>query len=196
MAKKEKTVLFYEDKIEQNYERLKKELNNAVDDLTAVHLQALGTSEIRDFVSFINNPSSYLINEFWNVHCASFPKHLDKENTLQTQTGVKTSQIDKLKSIFSLCYKNLSNVSGKNFTPEITEEGFVWSVKKEDFARYLDESKKELYDAFVEFSNTANKLIDAGVEGGVIHLVRFSPGKLMYDNGHISVNNHHFVASY
>ena len=128
---------------------------------------------------FLDEPKSYLINHYWNLYCDHLPDHLNRENTLQTQTRIDLSRVNDLKLDFWNLYDKLNK-----HKPKIDASGVHSTFKKESFNIYLNPAKQKHYKALQDVLNSIEELKKVGAEVRLpIFLHRYIPDILPDQNG-------------
>lgn len=142
---------------QHEYDRLTEielQLFENLQELQNIVRTCLGTEhKIYDLEYFLKSPLEYLISEFWKINKHLFPQTIKPEDAFANTSGYAISYIKNKKEVFWNNYKKL----GKH-TPKITDKGVVSTINKEDFNIYLDEDKKEHYNALKQFIEAFKEL--------------------------------------
>ena len=176
-SKKVKIGFLKED--HDRYKAIESQLFKVLQELEQISKKCLGAETIDNWKLYVDDPKSYLINHYWNLFCDHLPEHLNKENTLQTQTNINLSRVNDLKLDFWNLYDKLNKQK-----PKIDASGVHSAFKKESFNLYLKESKRDHYKALQDVLNSIETLKKVGGEVRLpIFLHRYIPEILPDQNG-------------
>lgn len=165
--------------------------------LTDIHNKALGIDKVEDYKDFLANTPEYIINKYWDAYCQNMAQHLDKEVTFENQTGISLSEIIKEWEYYKEEINSCKNLHRHDRSPVILKGGIEFRTTREDFARYLDESKRPLYEADVALLDAVNGVLPFNTNNGIIHLVRFQPQYIQISgNSTLEINLHQFAAPF
>ena len=81
----------------------------------------------------------------------------------------------------------------KGYAPDVTKKGLVSNLKAEMFNKYLDESKRDFYDAIQDFIKSAKVLKDKYKASGEVHLQRYCNELITDSYSNLKVNPTNFI---
>lgn len=192
-----KLILFYADDLYKIFCDKKESIIASVKRLTEIHNKALGIDKVEDYKDFLANAPEYIVNAYWNAHCQNMAQHLNKEVTFENQTGILVSEINKAWEYYKSEFNSCKNLHGYDRTPIVLKSGVRFKITRENFARYLDESKRKHYEADVALLDAVNGVLPFNTNNGIIHLVRFQPQYLQISgNSTLEINLNHFVTPF
>lgn len=127
-------------------------LFKAVDELKELAESVLGKDKVDNVKALIDNPTQYVTNLYWELYCDYMPAHLNKHHVIQQHTGISISMLEHLKNEINGYYSKL------NKKPIINANGTQSAIKKGDYNIYLDDSKKDHYNALKDVLNSLDNL--------------------------------------
>jgi hypothetical protein len=131
----------------QKYQKIEDDLKTILSKLVTKHEEVLGKDEKIDYKAYLVAPSEYLVSKYWDVHCSNLPNHLNKKAVILSHTNIDVDDVVMLSKKWSESILLLR----ADCLPKITSNSVKWSVKKELFDRFLDDSKKDHYNALKRF---------------------------------------------
>lgn len=131
----------------QRYQRIENDLKNILNQLEAKHKEVLGKDIKIDYKAYLVAPSDYLVSTYWQNYCSELPSHLNKKSIIFSQTNIDVNEAELL----GIIWNENSLTMRADCLPKITLKGVKWGVRKELFNRYLDDSKKDHYNALQSF---------------------------------------------
>ena len=134
--------------------KLENNLFQALIQLKEVSVKTIG-KEPDNLISFLDNPLTYLVNEFYALNKDIIPKTTPKEIAFKNNSIVTPGQINSLASEFNNLKKEL-----RNHAPTITKTDVVSGLNKEFFNIYLDDNKKQHYKALKQLIKSLDVLRD------------------------------------
>lgn len=137
----------------QRFHNIQDELQKYYDEFMMLADQSLGLNKVDNVKMYLDNPADYLVNRYRTLWLKDRPPHLDFAMIFENETRVTVLRLDQLKSRFWNTHKSL----GK-YAPTINAKGMTTNIKKEYFNVYLDESKKDHYNALKSFLDSLDKL--------------------------------------
>lgn len=137
--------------------------------------QALGEDKV-DMNALLkaDDSSQFIINEYNDLYLQSFPPHLDREHLFLSQTKVSIEAIQQLKIQLNTYISKM----GK-YKPTINALGVTSNIKKSEFNIYLDESKKDHYNALNNLIDAIEEMKQYNGVSATVYLVRAFPDLLM-----------------
>jgi len=169
-----------------NAVKREEQLNAALDEMKAIYKKAMN-KEVDDLVKFLADPSGYIVDKYWETYCKDRPPHLERGQVFTTDTGIDPSTLEVIKKRFYDAFNNL-----RDSAPIITKTVVKSGLKRSDYCLYLDETKKDQYDALMDFLNAAKVLKEKFGASGEFHLLRYANNVIMGDNSTIMPNPYEF----
>lgn len=149
--------------------------------------QALGVDKCNMFELLKIDPAQYIVSQYAELYLQDFPPHLDRHHLFTQQANVSLDAITELKSQLD----GYALSMGK-YKPTINAKGVTSNIKKSDFNIYLNEQKKDHYDALNNLVDAIEKLKNYNAVSQSIHLVRAFPDLLMKNTG-VIINTSKFI---
>jgi hypothetical protein len=134
---------------EYNFKRLsdlETDLQNNFNDLKKLAEQSIGSGKIDNVKKLVESPSDYLVNRYQALWLADRPPHLDFAMIFENETRVKIMLLDEIRNRFQKAF-----VAMGKYAPTIDAKGLHSNLKKDLFNIYLDEPKKDHYNALETF---------------------------------------------
>ena len=162
-----KEIIYFDQKNYDGWLAREQEALETFETIVSLAKEVLATDKI-DFVKLMENPREYVVNEYFDMYSTTIGPNIDKERWMQSQVNINLGRFDGLLGSYKEQVKKL-----KRYPPEITSKGFKGSLDKEPFNWYLDESKREQYEAAIAFRDATRAALKFGAHG-VGHVLKFS----------------------
>lgn len=122
------------------YLKLQNELKEVFAELKKLHNDILGY-EIQNYEDYLSNAGAYIITKWFKANAHLFPANTIPEQAFKIQT-IDIVDVERLCQRFNQIQREL-----KIHRATITTNSISYTLNEEVFNHYLDETKKDHYDA-------------------------------------------------
>jgi len=171
----------------QKNKRLEVDLKQILIELEELHRLVLGDKTIR-YNAYLEAPADYLINQYWKSYCKDLPKHLNKQNVIQSHTGVNVSQADALHNKWLQIVKQMN----PGCIPTININTVEYNTTNRKFDKELDKQKETHYNALKTFLNAYEELNKIESLNGLGFMPRIT-NNIMVQNMKLMIRNEAFI---
>ena len=130
----------------------------------------------------------FLVWEFWALNKHLYPTIADPVKTFTSVSPLSQAQIQSKCSSFWKLHKDMGE-----HAPTIGQKALKSTLKKDAFNLYLDEDKREHYEALKRFIDASDELRKMGKASGSINLIRFTHNTRLTNSGGVQIELHKFI---
>ena len=134
-------------------------------------LKELSSSAIGKNVDMVKmlseDASKYLVDTYAELYLKDRPEHLDRREMLVRHTKINLLRVMELQNEMN----KLTKVMGEH-APVVTDKGIKSNIKKKEFNVYLNESKRDHYQAVVNLLNAMGEVEVYTKLGSTANLMR------------------------
>lgn len=171
------------------YEKRENELHKILKKLEDIADSTLGKNQIDNYKLMLSSPAEYFVEMYWELWAKkTSPPHFDKGLVFEAQTRVSKNELTNLK----LQFDSVLNELGR-FAPTVNAKGLKSNLKKEMFDKFLNEKKRNEYEALLSLLKSAKEMEVFGGCSGGINLMRFCGNRLRMEGLEIVPNYNLYI---
>jgi DNA repair ATPase RecN len=154
--------------------------------LKEVGEKALGIGKVNMVEMLNQHPAEYLVNAYDKLYLQDYPPHLNREHLVTSQTKISIEALNQIKFQLDAVIEKMGE-----YAPTLKED-VKSNIKKSDFNIYLDESKREYYEALNKLIEDINGLRKYNAVGQTVNIIRAFPDLIM-EGLNVKINTSKFI---